>query len=136
MSAHWRVHGKGVNVIGMKHGALVALIDDMLRRNGWTDSSIAQEATQLGHKLSRQDIGNWRKTGGMVKKLSPDKVRALAAGLHLPPYRVAVAVLADLGIDVPMDVRSPEDAIHHDHTLSPHTRKQLLALLSLEHTNH
>lgn len=116
----------------MNSSSLIELIDDTIRRNvGWTDSSIAHEATQLGHKLSRQDINGWR-TGGGMTLLSPKKVRALAAGLHLPVYRVALAVLADLGIDVPQDVRTPEDAIHHDHGLSPHAREQLLALLDIE----
>jgi hypothetical protein len=115
----------------MKRSALIELIDETIRRNGWTDASVARDATNLGHKLTRQAIGNWRGDGGM-KLLSPERVRALAAGLHLPPYRVALAVLEDLGIEVPVEVRSVEDAIHHDHQLAPHTKEQLLALLALE----
>lgn len=115
------------------HSELIALIDDSIgRHHGWNDSAIAKEARNRGHKLTKQDISNWRRAGGMGRQLSPRKVAALAAGMHLPAYRVAVAVLADMGIDVPMEVRSVEDAIHHDHTLSPHVRRQLLALLTLE----
>lgn len=115
----------------MTRSALIELIDDTRRRHGWNDASIARDASNRGHKLTRQDIGNWRAAEGMTRP-SPDKMRALAAGLQLPPYRVALAVLADMGIEVPLEVRTVEDAIEHDHTLSPHARAQLLALLQLE----
>lgn len=108
-------------------GALAALIDDTEEINEWTDRRVAQQAVEAGCKLTKSDLSLFRLQG--MRTLVPAKVTALAAGLHLPAYRVALAVLADLGVTVPQDVRSPEDAIHHDHTLSARTRQTLLLLI-------
>lgn len=89
--------------------ALAALIDDTESRNDWRDTRVVEQATKAGHKLTTSDISNYRTVG--MRRLVPAKMRALAAGLRLPPYRVAVAALADLGIDVPLQVLTPEEAI-------------------------
>lgn len=108
-------------------GALAALIDDTEERNEWTDRRVAQQATEAGCKLTKSDVSQYRQQG--MRTLVPAKVTALGAGLKLPAYRVALAVLSDLGVAIPQDVRSPEDAIHHDHTLSARTRETLLLLI-------
>jgi hypothetical protein len=112
-------------------GALATLIEETARRNdGWSNAEIARRATARGHVLTRSDISLWRNQG--MRTLVPGKVVALAAGLSLPPYRVAVAVLADLGIDVPLEARTPEAAIHHDTTLSAKAKDWLLSILERE----
>lgn len=111
----------------VKRTALAALIDDTRERNQWSDPDIARRATSRGHRLLKSNISDYRLRG--MPTIVPAKIRALAAGLELPPYRVALAVLSDHGIDVPTDVRTPEDAIHHDHTLSAHARRSLLLLI-------
>jgi hypothetical protein len=110
--------------------ALARLIDDTRDRNEWHDPEIAQRATSRGYKLSTSDLSNYRVRG--VKTIVPAKVIALAAGLQIPPYRVAVAMLEDLGIVVPLEVLTPEAAIHHDYTLAVKTRDFLLAMIERE----
>lgn len=85
-----------------------------------------------GHKLTTSDVSLWRLQG--MRTLVPAKVVGLAAGLHVPPYRVALAVLSDLGIDVPLEVRTPEAAIHHDAELSARAKDWLLSILERERT--
>lgn len=117
----------------MKRSAFLALIDDHKARHaGCTDSAVAAHAQGRGYNLTKQDINNWRKAGRMPSLQRVDKVQAVAAALGVPPWRVAVAVLSDMGIDVPIEVRSPEDAVRADPTLSTQLRKQLLALLAIE----
>lgn len=114
--------------------ALAALIDGAKRRNGWSDTDIAVRGSVLieqpAKKLTKQDISTWR-THGMTT-LVPAKVRALAHGIGMPAYKVALAALTDAGIDVPQDVSTPERAIQHDHTLSELTRAHLLGMLATE----
>lgn len=107
--------------------ALQALIDETISRNDWRDTEVSRRAISRGHKLTPSDISWYRRHG--MRTVVPAKVRALAVGLQLPTYRIAVAVLSDLGIDVPLDVRTPEAAIEHDHTLSAVARRSLLAIL-------
>lgn len=114
----------------MTRMALAALIDDTEARNDWRDPKVAEQAKDRGHVLTKSDISYYRLNG--MRTLKASKVHALAAGLQVPPYRVALAVLHDLGIDVPLDIRSPEEAIQHDHTLSAITRRHLLAMLKDE----
>lgn len=111
----------------MKRTALAKLIDETLERNEWPAAEVARNATRSGHMLTTSDVSLYRKQG--MPTLVPGKVIALAAGLRLPAYRVAVTVLEDLGINVPVDVRTPEAAIHHDHTLTARTKEQLLLLI-------
>lgn len=111
----------------MARMALASLIDDTEARNEWRDTKVAEQAKDRGHTLTKSDISYYRTNG--MRTLKASKVLALAAGLQVPPYRVALAVLEDLGIGVPLDVRSPEEAISHDHTLSALTRRHLLAML-------
>lgn len=108
--------------------ALAALLDDTEARNDWSDRAVIAQAARAGCTLTRQDITNYRHIG--MKHINPDKVKALAAGLQLPPYRVVQAVLTDHGIGLPFDVRTPEEAVAHDHTLSAATRRALLAILN------
>lgn len=108
--------------------ALNALIDAVVAANGWRfDAELSRSATRKGYKLTTSDITNYRKVG--MRKLSPEKVVALAAGMELPPYRVAVAVLEDLGIKVPLDMTTPERAISQDMTLPVNTKRTLLLIL-------
>lgn len=131
VSDDWTPSTKKGTVAAVNRSSLGELIDEVKRRTGWSDDEIATTGTRITEvRLTKQDISKWRR-GGM-KMLSVDKVRALAAGLRLEPYRVAVAALADHGIEIPQDIRSPEDAIHHDYSLTPQARRQLLALLELE----
>lgn len=116
--------------MGEVTSALAALIDRTEEANQWSDADVARRAEGHPTRLTPQDISNWRHNG--MKQLVPGKVVVLAHGLGLPAYRVAVAVLADLGIDVPLDARSPEAAIHHDHTLSDASRNWLLTVLERE----
>lgn len=107
--------------------ALARLIDDTERRNQWTDRRIVAQATRSGHKLTTSDMTLYRQRG--MRTLVPAKVRALAAGMNLPAALVAATVLEDLGIPMPLDVRSVEDAIRRDPELSARTRQTLLLLV-------
>lgn len=107
--------------------ALAALIDEIEEINEWTDTRVVKQAAERGHKLTTSDVSDYRHRG--MRTVVPAKIRALAAGLQIPAYRVAVAILHDAGIDLPQDVRTPEDAIANDHTLSLHTREALLLLI-------
>lgn len=109
---------------------LARLIGETLERNKWTYDKIVQRARERGGNLSRSDITLYRQN--KVEMLNPDKILGLALGLGLPPYRVALTFLADRSIDVPADVRTPEAAIHHDHTLSERTREILLRIIEDE----
>lgn len=111
----------------VRRTALAGLIDDTEARNDWRDTTVVRQAAAAGHKLTTSDVSLFRRHG--MRTLSPMKVRALAAGLKLPAYRVALAVLVDLGIDVPIEAHTPEQAVAHDHTLSAHMRDVLLALI-------
>jgi hypothetical protein len=111
-------------------GELAALIDGIRARNQWTDRQVVQNAKSAGHQLTTSDVSLYRISG--MKNLVPTKVVALAAGLRTPPYRVAVAVLADLGIEVPLEARTPEAAIQHDTTLSAKAKDWLLSILERE----
>ena len=110
--------------------ALTALIDDTEAREDWTDTQVAAQAKGAPRRLTKQDISNYRVKG--MKQIVPGKIIALARGLRLPPYTVALAVLADANIEVPFDARSPEQAIEGDHTLTAATRRHLLAILKEE----
>jgi hypothetical protein len=115
----------------MTRMALTALIDDTIERNDWrSDTRVVQQAADRGHKLNKAEVSSYRLRG--MKQIVPEKVIALAAGLQVPPYRVALAVLADAGIDVPLDVRSPELAIEHDPTLSVAARRHVLAIIEAD----
>lgn len=107
--------------------ALAALIDEIEHRNEWTDVRVSAQATAAGYKVTPSDISDYRHRG--MRQIVPAKLIGLARGLQIPPYRVAIAVLSDVGIDVPFDVRSPEDAIAADTTISAATRRALLAIL-------
>lgn len=108
--------------------ALAELIDNVEEINEWKDPRVVKQAEERGHKLSTSDISGYRLRG--MKTIVPAKIIALAAGLRIPPYRVALAVLHDVGIDIPQDIRTPEDAVANDYTLSVHTRDTLLTLIS------
>jgi hypothetical protein len=108
--------------------ALARLIDATEDRNEWSDRDVVRRAEAQDHRLNRQDITNYRHIG--MKTIVPAKIKALAEGLGLPAYRVAQAVLEDHGIVLPMEARTPEDAIRHDHELPERTRAALLAILS------
>jgi hypothetical protein len=107
--------------------ALAALIDSIEEINEWKDTRVVRQATDRGHKLTSSDISDYRHRG--MRTIVPAKILALAAGLQIPAYRVALAILHDVGIIVPQDVRTPEDAIANDHTLSAFTRDSLLVLI-------
>lgn len=110
--------------------ALASLIDQVEGRNEWTDRRVVQQAADAGWNLTKSDVSRYRQLG--MPTLMPDKVHGLAAGLKLPTYRVLLAVLDDYGLTVPMDVRSVEDAIHHDPELSANTRETLLMIVARE----
>lgn len=113
--------------------ALAALIDDVEARNEWRDTDVVRHATSLGLKLTTSDMTDYRLRG--MKHLVPAKIVALGRGLQIPPYRVAIAILSDKGIDFPLDVRTPEDAIDADIQLSAATRRNLLAILREDRAN-
>lgn len=117
----------------MRRMALHALIDDTIKRNEWTDTRVVQQAKDRGYTLTTSDVSNFRHQG--MKQIVPAKIIALAAGLQVPAYRVALAVLADAGIEVPLDARTPELSIEHDHTLSAFARRHLLAILKEDRKN-
>lgn len=104
--------------------ALAALIDDTKARNDWSDRDIVAAAERAGFRVTRSDISNYRLFG--MTHIVPKKIIALAEGLRLKPYTVAVAVLQDAGIDIPLEVRTPEEAIAADHRLTPFARDILL----------
>jgi hypothetical protein len=112
---------------------LAALIAETLQRNQWTDRDVARRATAQSYNLTKSDISNYRTLG--MQHINPEKVQGLAAGLQLPAYRVMATLLSDFGIDIPMDIRTPEDAIAHDHTLSANTRESVLLLLERDRAN-
>lgn len=107
--------------------ALAALIDSIEEINEWKDTRVVRQAADRGHKLTSSDVSDYRHRG--MRTIVPAKILALAAGLQIPAYRVALAILHDAGIVVPQDVRTPEDAISHDHTLSAYTRDAILVLI-------
>lgn len=107
--------------------ALNELIDAVIARNGWQDADLPRSAARKGYKLTPSDVSNYRQMG--MKQLSPNKVAALAAAMEIPTYRVAVAVLEDLGITIPLDMTTPERAISQDPALSVATKRILLLIL-------
>lgn len=107
--------------------ALRALIEETLRRNQWTAEKRIDWAVANGYEIGRTQVSDFR--GGKFTYLSPERIIALAAVLDLPVERVAVAALADLGIQIPQDVATPEEAVQHDHTLTAYTRQRLLDLI-------
>lgn len=115
-------------MVDVEDTALARLIDGTLRINGWSDREVVRHAVQQGHRLTRSDVSLYRQQG--MKTLVPGKVKGLAAALRLPAHRVAVCVLEDLGIVVPADVRTPEEAVEQDETLTADTRESVLLLLS------
>lgn len=108
--------------------ALAALIDAVREGNGWSSNDIARRAEKAGYKLTDNDISVY-KTKGM-RTIVPKKIEALAYGLNVPAWRVVVAALVDKGIDLPLDVRRPEDAIQADPTLPEATKSALMAILT------
>lgn len=113
----------------VKRKALAALIDDTEERNGWTDGDVARQADRPGKKqLTKSDISNYRRFG--MPTLVTDKMADLARGLRVPPYVVAVAVLADHGIHVPLDEATPEAAIEMDVGLPAQIRDVLLGIIT------
>lgn len=110
--------------------ALANLIDEVRARNDWSGPEVAKRATDAGHKLTTSDLTDYKMRG--MRHINPDKVIALAHGLQIRPYQVALAVLADNGIVVPVDARAPEDAIEHDATLSAAARKFLRAIMAAD----
>lgn len=104
------------------------LIVDVERTNGgWSDREVCRQAERQGHNLTPTDVYNYRHQG--MKTLVPAKVIGLAAGLQIPPHRVAAAVLADLGIPIPRWDVTPEQAIAQDISLPAHDRRRLLGML-------
>lgn len=114
----------------MSHMALAALIDGTIHRNGWNDRDVVRRAAKQDFKLNPQEITNYRQQG--MKHLSPVKIKALAAGLGVPAHAVALAALADHGIEMPVEIRSPEGAIEVDYTLSEAAKKHLLGIIRLD----
>lgn len=111
----------------MERMALAALIDDTIHRNGWNDRDVVRRAADREHKLNPQEITNYRQSG--MKHLSPAKIKALAAGLGVPAFAVALAALRDHGIDMPVEIRDPEGAVQADYTLSEATKRHVLLLI-------
>lgn len=112
--------------------AVAALIDGVEETNEWTDTRVVRQALDRGFKLTTSDVSDYRHKG--MRTIVPAKILALAAGLQIPAYRVALAILHDAGIEVPQDVRTPEEAIANDHTLSAHIRESLLLLIEKDRT--
>lgn len=116
------------------NGAMRRLIDATLPMNDESANVAAMRGDKAVRRLSpdyrftKSDVSDLR--NGKRPTLVPEKIIGLAAALQLPPYKVAIAWLGDHGIDVPQDVRTPEDAIMHDHTLSARARRDLLTLIA------
>lgn len=108
--------------------ALGTLIDEVLRERQWPQQELVRRAEQAGYKLNRTEVSDWRASKGWVT-LVPENVRTLATALGVPAYRVAVAVLQDMGISVPLDESTPERAIELDTSLPRPTKQALLAVL-------
>lgn len=136
MQAVERVRGGGVSTSrpgtlpNVASNELAALIDRTEKINEWSDRDVARHASVRGHKLTSSDLSLYRRHG--MRTLVPAKVRAIAAGLQLPAYHVAIAVLSDLGIDIPLEVRTPERAVELDETIPKRTRDILLGIISGE----
>ncbi len=111
----------------VKRTALADLIDATEERNGWQDTDVARQAVERGQRLTKSDVSNYRRTG--MPTLVPAKMAALASGLRVPTYVVAVAVLSDHDIDVPLDDTTPEQAIERDFSLPAADRDNVLLLL-------
>lgn len=115
-------------------GAMGRLVDATLPMNDESANAAAQRGEKAvkrlspKHRFTKSDISDLR--NGKRPTLVPEKIIGLAAALQLPAYKVAIAWLADHGIDIPQDVRTPEDAIAHDHTLSARVRRDLLTLIA------
>lgn len=107
--------------------ALAALIDDTKTRNDWTDPMIAERGSRDGYRLTKSDVSNYRRFG--MRVIVPNKIKALAQGLGMPSYQVALAILADNGIVVPLEQTRPEVAIERDVTLTAASKRALLAIL-------
>lgn len=109
---------------------LAALIDDVEARNGWSDGDVCRRAVERGHMLSGSDVSDYRRKG--ISAIKPAKVKALAAGLGVPPHVVVRAVMADRGIEMPEPTTGPEEAVERDYTLSEYLREILLLLIRNE----
>lgn len=77
-------------------------------------------------RLTRSDFTNWN--ARVYKRLSPDKLVALADVLEVPLPVVVEAALATMGLDAGR-TRTIEDAIRADETLDELTKRQLLRII-------
>jgi hypothetical protein len=116
-------------VSSMNGEALRRLIDDTEKVNGQNDGDVEAWANRGGERrITTKDISAWRNNG--MATLVPAKIHALADGLRISPGAVAVAVLADMGIEVEVDARTPEAAVRADLTLPAGTRDAVLSVLA------
>lgn len=121
----WTLGGSSRNMTAMHLGAL---IDAVEQSDGLNDRDIVRRAERRDFKLNATEISDWRREG-MGPQISPKKVHALAAGLGVAPWRVAVAALCDHGIVIPVDKLTAEQAIAADAELPAAARRVILAAL-------
>lgn len=93
---------------------------EMQAHEDWSYRSLAAKSNG---RLTRSDLTNW--VANVYKRLSPEKLIALAEVLEQPLPVVVEAALATMKLDVGWS-RTIEDAIAHDRTLSEIAKRRLL----------
>lgn len=111
-----------------KH-ALVALIEDTVERNHWTQESVVERARSSEFRMSTQNLS--RVKNSPVTTLVPEQVRDIAAGLQLPVSVIPGATLESLGFtSEPSRQLGVEEAVKYDHGLSARDRRVLAAVVT------
>jgi hypothetical protein len=97
---------------------------------GWSQTRVAQNAQGKRFDLSKQTVSAFVRKP--LYSISRDNIEALAAGLDLPPRRVARAAMESLGYPPDPELTSRE-ALMRDVELSSSMRKVLVAALEVAH---
>jgi transcriptional regulator with XRE-family HTH domain len=111
--------------------ALGRLIHDVQAANRWSYADIAENARVAGQSLSKSHVESLRNK--RLPSISAKAIEALAAGLRVPPSRVAQAAIETMGFELDADAVTAHAAIAADPALSEPVRRVLLAALDAAH---
>lgn len=108
--------------------ALGRLIREVQRVNGWSYAEISRNASAAGRRLSKSRVESLR--NDPLPSISVKAIHALAAGLRVPPERVAGAALETMGFGAAPGEVDAAAAVAADPALSDAMRRVLLAALA------
>lgn len=104
------------------------LIDEVQRRNGWSLRALQKRGEDLGlHRVSHANLG--RLKGEPLVSVKGSNIKELSAVLGVPESVVARAALASMGVTLPREAATPEEAVWADVTLSERDKRVVLAAL-------